>query len=180
MVSAVPELAQLHDIHLPAPISSWALAPGWYGLMIILSGIAIVVCLRIRRTQAQQRFKKQVLQMLRNIEIDYSHTANSQKTCAAISELLRRVALMCYPRTQVAGLQGDAWLTFLSDTSPASSQKIKQSSIDFTLFRKALLEYPYQPSVPQAQPQIEALFQAVTQWIKNQTLPKTPQGGKDV
>ena len=29
-------LAQLRDIHLPADISWWALAPGWWALIIML------------------------------------------------------------------------------------------------------------------------------------------------
>ncbi len=175
MSSVAQALAGLHDIHLPKPVSPWAIAPGWYALMMIVSIISIALYLRLIRRRKQKQFERQTLQILRDIEINYSNNLDSQKACAAISELLRRIALLCYSRAQVAGLQGDAWLEFLSDTSLAEQHQSKQLPIDFKLFRKALVEYPYQPSTSQGQQEIEALFEVVGQWIKNQTLPKIHQ-----
>lgn len=176
------ELAKLHDIHLPAPISWWPLAPGWYlllGLALLLLGLVMYL---MRRAQRHKRAKLQALQLLRQFEQEYQNEANSQQIAMKVSELLRRVALAYYPRTEVAGLQGDAWLAFLTKTS---------KGIDFNALDSYLLVLPYQPARSEGSSvlepsrtqddgpgagllqtaDLEPLFLSARQWIKQRGLP---------
>jgi hypothetical protein len=147
-------LAQLKDIHMPASIGWWPLAPGWYllGLLIIL--IVLSVFLGGLRYYHQNRAKRQALSVLERYQKDYLNHANSQLTAARLSELLKRVALVYYPRTRVASLQGQAWVDFLNATA---------SHCDFTVVREHLINTPYQP--PKSC-DLTALFDLVKLWIK--------------
>ncbi|EIJ44057.1 hypothetical protein BegalDRAFT_3236 [Beggiatoa alba B18LD] len=105
------ELA-LHDIHLPEPISWFPPALGWWVLFgfIIVAIIAGFWWWQYYRSQYLQRF---VLQALESVATQYQQTQDTQQLVIALSRLLRRVCLSYYPRQQVAGLTGDAWLQFL-------------------------------------------------------------------
>lgn len=186
MATDIPALQRLHDIHLPTPISMGFLAPGWYLVMLSLSAIALLIFIKIRRLRKQKHYKESILQMLYALEKEHAQKPNSQKTCAGVSELLRRVALTCYPRAQVAGLQGDSWLDFLSQTSagalPAQTRlsrtifrkkpHTQAALIDFSTLHLALVAYPYQPPVPAdiSNIPIEKLFEAANLWIQNQAV----------
>ncbi len=150
------DLSSLHDIHLPEAIGWWPLAPGWY----LLTASLVIVCLLIgflcRRYYLNGRAKREALRALAMYQEQYQHDANSQLCSAKISELLKRVALAYYPRTQVAGLQGEAWIAFLNSTA---------KDVNFHSVRMELLELPWRPS--QNQP-LQPLFKTAHKWIMRQ------------
>lgn len=47
------------------------------------------------------------------VERTYEQDEDTRALLAALSQLLRRYALACFPRDQVSGLQGSDWLAFL-------------------------------------------------------------------
>jgi len=146
-------LSQLKDIHLPQDISWWPLAPGYYGL-IILSLISALVILYFYCTRRARRLRKLALNQLALLERDYLQHANVCITAAGISILLKQVALMVYPRSSVAALQGDDWAIFLKKTS----KKLPIESI-----KNILLEAPF--CVEYHEP-IDPLFNVARAWIK--------------
>lgn len=160
MVPMPNELSKLHDIHLPPPISSWLLAPGWYILMSLCIGSAFFFLRGYLKTNQRKQLKKKGLKALSLIRIQHQQNPDSQLTSAAISELLRQIALICYSRDRVAGLQGEAWIQFLSETT----------HVDVGVAREALLYLPYQPShsAKQTEDQLNQLFDIAQQWIQDQ------------
>jgi hypothetical protein len=107
-------LQQLKDIKTPSDSFWWPLAPGWYGLLllglIVMAGIGYWIFKRLAR-------KKQ-LQWLQH-ELYLIETKLTKQDPTAITDcstLLRRAALSQFPRQDVAGLAGDAWLNFLDET----------------------------------------------------------------
>ena len=148
-----PELAKLRDVHLPPPLDWWPLAPGWYVVATFVLISVIILSIVVRRHYVHGRSKRQALRLL---TLYQQQDANSQISCARISELLKRVALMYYPRKQVAGLQGEAWLTFLNNTA---------KGVDFNAVKTQLLERPFQP--PQSD-NLQPLFKCAGMWIKKQ------------
>ena len=156
-------LAQLKDIHLPEPISWWPLAPGWYLLIVVgLSGLGLVLFL-LYRWHARGRAKRQALKLLQIYQDQYKRHENSQETSAKINELLRRVALVYFPRVNVAGLHGEAWLDFLNGSA---------KDINFKAVREALLEFPYHP--PGAKHNLMPFFNRSRAWIKQRRNPCLP------
>ena len=153
-------LQNLRDIHLPDPVGFWPLAPGWYLLAIILLllaiGISCLVCRRHRRGRA----KRQALLLLHDYERQYAAGTDAAVISAQISELLRRVALVYYPRTRVAGLNGLLWIGFLNETS---------DKINFTEISGLILDLPYQNK--SSGTDLKPLFSSAKAWIKQRGVP---------
>jgi len=153
-------LNQLRDIHLPAPISWWPPALGWWLLACLLfSLIGLGVWLfRLHRVERWRRVALAELAQLQRLhQVD---AANTYDTVRSLSILLRRVALTRFPRLEVASLYGEAWLTFL-DAALGDEQPFQKG------IGRALLAAPYMASV---QVDAEELLKLAERWCK--ALPK--------
>jgi hypothetical protein len=153
-------LAQLKDIHLPDAIGWWPLAPGWYAIITLIILLIIVLATYAYRRHRYALAKKQALMLLANYQEDYEKEQNTPASSAQISELLRRVALVYYPRTEVASLHGDAWLQFLNQTS---------KGIDFNAVRTLLLDAPFRAADTNID--LSPLFTHAKLWIKQRGIP---------
>ena len=152
-------LARLQDIDLPAPIGWWPLALGWYLLAALLLISLGVFAFYYRRRRLQGLPKRQGLHLLESYYQEYQRQKTSPLTSMKISELLRRVSLVYFPREEVAGLHGEAWLSFL---------KSKVRNVDCVGLDKSLLELPYQPAKDY---DLEPLFAFAKEWIKQRGKP---------
>lgn len=152
-------LTALRDIHQPLAIGWWPLAKGWYILAVFLIVLTAMAITLIRRYQRNRRGKREALRLLAIYQQQYQREKNTAQTAARVSELLKRVALIYFPRTEVASLQGDAWLVFLNETA---------KSLDFNRVREALLECPFQPSSDKP---LDALFDLARRWITQRRKP---------
>lgn len=154
-----PLLSQLRDIHPPATLSWWPLAPGWIvaGMLGLALLIGIAYRYRIYRKKVQRR--DSILQHLHRLKynlIEEQYPLVYQD----LSTLLRRIALMTHERTTVAHLTGDEWLKFLD--AQCQTQLFSQD------IGRLLLSAPYFPSTETvANP--EPLLQATEEWIKRCT-----------
>lgn len=150
-------LAQLRDIHMPDPIGWWPPAVGWY----VVAGIVILLLYGVIHYSVRYwmngRSKRRALRILAEYQQAYMQSRDSQVASARISELLKRVALVYYPRLEVASLQGQAWINFLNQSSRA---------LDFNLIAALLIECPYQPASKQ---DLLPLFDLAEQWIKQRS-----------
>lgn len=109
-------LAGLRDWHLPGPVSWWPPAPGWWllaGLVLVGAVLAGRWWVRRRRRVAAARA---ALQHLGRLRAQIENSGDSRGFAAGVSRLLRRLALVRFPREQVAGLAGRDWLLFLDRT----------------------------------------------------------------
>lgn len=105
----------LRDIHLPEPVSWWPPAPGWWLLLMLLAAlVALAVFLQHRYSRkALQRAARQALLQIGDA---YRQSGDTRVLAQQLSMWLRRVTLSRYPRQEVAGLTGSAWLRFLDRT----------------------------------------------------------------
>ncbi len=101
----------LRDIHATAAPEFWPPAPGWWLLGIAITVVALYVGRQLTRAWRYRKLQNSVLAELDNLS---AHTPVEIATHT--STLLRRVALMCFDRNEVASLSGDAWLAFLDRT----------------------------------------------------------------
>jgi hypothetical protein len=110
-------LDQLRDWHLPAPIDWWPPAPGWWALavLVLIAGVLMAGWRRRHRPRAG-RVTRSALRELSVLRASVRSDGDMRGFVAAVSRLLRRLALARYPREQVAGLTGEAWLAFLDAT----------------------------------------------------------------
>ncbi len=148
------DLAQLRDIHLPDPMGWWPLAMGWYVVAVVLGLVLFSVLFLVIRHIINGRSKRQALRVLESYLQDYLIQRNVQISSARISELLKRVALVYYPRERVASLQGQDWIDFLNQSA---------KHIDFNPLSVLLLDCPYHPVGEQ---DLLPLFHLAKLWIK--------------
>ncbi len=117
-MQATDPLANLRDIHLGDPISSFP-ALGWWLLLglvlLMLAGLALFFW---RRYQ-QRAYWREALALLDALEKNHSgrNDPETQKQLVfEISKLLKRVSITRYGRERVASLTGNSWLEFLDET----------------------------------------------------------------
>ncbi len=146
-------LKDLRDIHLPAPISSWPLASGWY-VIAVLGGLALMVLgVLLYRYLKKVRPRRAALKQLDKLQQNYQQ----KQTPAVVSELsilIRRCALSAFPRHNVAGLEGEAWLAFLNETG--------QTEVFTQGVGKLLMTAPYQKHTKE---NLEDLFELTQKWV---------------
>ena len=159
MAKAEDALAQLRDIHLPPSISWWPMAPGWYLVLLIALVLILYLACYLHKKNRHAKPKKQALALLEIYKQDYERDKNTQVTSARISELLRRVALVYFPRSQVASIYGEDWIGFLKNTS---------EGIEFQQLKVLLLELPFKPS---EEVNLQPLIKAAESWIKQRRGP---------
>lgn len=105
------DLSNLHDIVLPAPVSFWPPAPGWWMLAAaLLAALALLLAKFVRHYRANA-YRREALRELAALR----EPLDAEKA-QALSALLKRTALVAFPRADVAGLTGIAWSRFLDRT----------------------------------------------------------------
>ncbi|CAK0770601.1 conserved hypothetical protein [Gammaproteobacteria bacterium] len=154
-----PDLSQLHDIHLPAPISWWPPALGWWLLAFLVSVLIGLGVWLLRRHRAE-RWRRTALAELAQLRRRHqAGTVTAHDTVRSLSVLLRRVALTRFPRSEVASLNGEAWLTFLDGANgPLRDEQPFQKGIG-----RVLVATPYMAT---AQVKAEELLKLAERWCK--------------
>lgn len=149
-------LAGLKDIHLPAPVSFWPPAPGWWmlaGLLLVLALIALWLEWRRRQTLAYQ-----AIQTLKAIGRDKARYRDARAVAAEAALLMRRVLVSQKGRADAAALVGADWRRFLGEGKGALSAEVSAF----------VAEAPY---LPQGLPDAERVGRAqvvagVSRWIR--------------
>ncbi|GAA6192607.1 MULTISPECIES: DUF4381 domain-containing protein [Roseobacteraceae] len=100
-------LDMLVPITEPPAISMMPQTIGWAFLGGAIALLGAWAARRVIKHRAANAYRKIALQNLEHLQDDP----------AQIAVLLRRTALAAYPRSRVAGLYGNEWLTFLDRTS---------------------------------------------------------------
>ncbi|WP_157199425.1 DUF4381 domain-containing protein, partial [Methylomonas koyamae] len=89
------EQLPLRDIHLPDAVGFWPPAPGWWALALLLPVLALALRQLYKRMRRRSAVKiaGKLLQSMRS-----QPNGDAKQTVAALSALLRRVALSTAPR----------------------------------------------------------------------------------
>ncbi len=157
MTTAInPAELPLRDIHLPAPISEWSLAVGWWitlALIPMLLWISFLVYRHLTGKTALKTAKK----LLAQLKQDSSKTVAEK--LIEISALIRRVAISVAPREYCAGLTGQAWLEYLD--KPLKNKDFSQG------IGRCLTDVNYQRT-PSLSVDIHELFKLTERWLKAQ------------
>ncbi len=163
-------LAQLADIHLPEPVGYWPPAPGWWVLAVI---VLIGLIYSGRRFAAARTRRKICEYALNELAVCYQNLASAtdadsdQLTLRYLNEVnsvLRRVALVHFPNSNVASLGGEAWVDFVRRSGDAG---LLDSSI-----AAALSHGRFQT---RCDVNADALYELGQTWIKSLYLPTRPQ-----
>lgn len=133
-------LAQLRDIHLPAPVSWWPPAPGWWLLGVLLLTILIGTVWWLIRHYRVNRYRREALDRLASLQAQTGISHLQQ--CHALLALLRRTAKTAYPGR---GLESTLLPEFFETLNNCCRKPVFEPSL-----QAQLGELPYQaePDIP--------------------------------
>jgi len=128
-------LDQLNPIIQPEAVTMWPeLLPGWMVVIALLMvGLTLVTFHVIGRHNKNQYRREGLAELEEVVQISSQHTLDDVMRIRIISRLLKRVALVAYPRQNVASLTGSEWSAFLDRTSgrkgfPESSSALMRAA----------------------------------------------------
>lgn len=139
-------LDQLRDIHLPAPVSIWPLAPGWWLLLALAAGLAVAAGFGWRYWVRHRRYRRHALRQLAQLE---QQTLSDREYLDLLALLVKHTALCHDPAA--ASLAGWQWQQQLQTAMPADAARLI-----------AVDRYQPQQTIDRAQ-----LGDAVRQWIRS-------------
>jgi hypothetical protein len=150
-------LQQLKDIHLPRPVGFWPPALGWWIVLFVLP-LSVFAFYSLRKPYQAFLIKKQLMQHLSEIELAYRNGESAILSMQKLTNLLKKAALMSYPREQVASLYGADWVHFLQASIPQYD-----ASRVMVLIQQSL----YQPEINE---DISDLFVFARHWLRKQRI----------
>jgi hypothetical protein len=106
-------MQKLADISVPPPVTWMPQTWGWAVLAAAVMALLGWAITRSMRRYAANRYRREALAELERMEARLADDGERGDALAAIAELLKRVALAAWPRTEVASLSGKSWITFL-------------------------------------------------------------------
>lgn len=101
-------MERLHDLALPAPVSWLPQTTAWYVALVAVLALLAAALFAWRRDRARNRYRRDALSLLSAIA--------ERGAYEELPSLVKRTALACRPRTEVASLAGDEWLRFLDES----------------------------------------------------------------
>jgi hypothetical protein len=146
-------LANLHPLRSPELIGWWPPAPGWW--LLLLAAILCLATLTYLLTQHYRRnaYRRRALMQLQNLRTEYNATEEHGLYLSELNILLKSVAIVAYPRADVAASHGEAWRTFLNRSLPDDAQ-----------FESVFSDAAYQRTCPQLD--MVQLHTSAQCWIK--------------
>ena len=104
MNSDPASLDNLRDLVAPPPVPWWPPAPGWWGLLALVTLSVSVFAWRRWRSWHANAYRRAALRELQGAA-----------SAAEVAEILKRTVLAAYPRAEVAALSGSAWCRWLGE-----------------------------------------------------------------
>jgi len=126
-------LKDLKDVHEPAAIVFWPMAPGWWLLIFLL--VASLIGVYYWKKHRKPPYKKLAQTALKQLHNEYELNGDEKMFIQSLSTLIRRIALAVYGR-QVSSLTGNQWLKFLNETGNTDAFTVGPG--------KMLIDAPYQ------------------------------------
>jgi hypothetical protein len=156
---------RLQDIVVPPAVSYRPQTIGWYVVGAILLLLVAWLGSRIIAHRRATRYRRVALEEL--VAIEQRLTEGERSTALVdLNALVKRVALVAYPRDRVASLSGAAWLSFLDATFHGTGFSAGDG--------KALADLPYQSAGQREQfagDHARALVALVRRWIRGHRVP---------
>ena len=90
----------------PASVSMWPETQGWIWLAVLCSLIVLIAGIKWFKYRKATAYRRAAILELKKVGDD----------AMAIADIIRRVALVSYPRELVVSLHGENWLAFLDQT----------------------------------------------------------------
>ncbi len=174
-MEAEDPLAQLADIHLPGEVPFWPPAPGWWMLAgVVLLSFVLIGRYYYLQGQTRRRMNSALYELdqvyrtwQEKFQVETARNQAGLDLLYGFNAILKRVALVYYPQTDVAKLTGTAWLRFLDSADHSADHKADQGK-DFSEGPgKVLRDGSYRPVFSA---DVDALHTLTEKWIMKRYL----------
>ena len=160
-------LERLNDIVLPESAAWWPPAPGWYvlGAVLLIAGLLCLAALL--RHWWKNRYRSAALRELSELRqyFGQSQVTEPREIVAGINRILKRTALVGWPRPVVGPLAGESWIAFLNQSVEGGLLSAQQAS--------DLTDVAWSSQISQAMTdsRVNSLFDVAVRWIRNHQRP---------
>ena len=107
-------LANLHPLREPPPIGWWPPAPGWWLLAALVLVLLLALVFILWRRYRANAYRRAALAQLQRLQQVHDQHGDDLQFITQTNALLKSVALVAYPRREVAASSGQQWLAFLN------------------------------------------------------------------
>ena len=152
---AADPLAGLIDIPLPQEVSLWPQTWPLRLALVLIAAAAVLTIWRLVHWYRAGKYRREALAELDGIR--RAADGAPDQVAVRLSLLVRRTALVVFPRETVAPLAGSAWLAFLDRSY--GGEEFSQGA------GRLLISAPYQRAVPDRD-QLDELVSLVSRWIR--------------
>ncbi len=165
-------LQRLNDIVVPDATAWWPPAPGWYVLGILLLLAGLILAVSAIRHWWKNRYRTAALRELNVLREAFGTPtpAEPRRVVAGINRILKRTALVGWPRDEVATLAGDSWIEFLNRTGHQRLFSADQANAMVNIAWSSAISQQMSPS------QVNSLFDSAAVWIRQH---KTNEHGSE-
>jgi hypothetical protein len=113
----LPQLLDLmHDIVMPEAVVMTPQTEGWLVVAGWSAAVAALAAIKIAQRRRRDRYRRDALAELDRID------TRSDTAAGEIASIVKRTALVAYPRSEVASLYGAAWAEFLVESAGNDSR----------------------------------------------------------
>lgn len=113
-------LERMHGLVMPEPVAWLPQTQGWWIVTGWLLAVLVLAGWHLARRRRRNRYRRRALAELRAIEAQPQ--IDAADAAQRIAALLKRTALVAYPRKQVAALYGSEWARFLRESAKDDRQ----------------------------------------------------------
>jgi len=106
-------LAQLRDTHLPAAVSAWPLAPGWWMLILLAIASLSYLAWHVLQRHRVKLYRRQALEKVQQLEL-----TQPDNTVANVFEVLKQTANISYAGQSVSSQNINDFVDFLKRSCP--------------------------------------------------------------
>ena len=157
-------LDNLNDIVVPEPTAWWPTAAGWIVLGSLIIVAALMLTVRAFRQWQRNRYRRAALHELEQLQARVGKV-DAAEAVASLDQIIKRTALVNWPRSTVAALSGKPWIEFLN----SSAKKELFSSEEGEMLNDVV--YSSNRSAQLTAAQVDQLFDAAKNWIRSHRLP---------
>jgi len=163
-------LAELRDIHLPGSVPGWPPAPGWWFAAVLVAAVVAFLLQRLLRYWRGNRYRRDAVRELQGLYDECKRRQDAGRYVTTCAQLLKRVAMVPFPREEIAALYGEEWVAFLDRTGDCDDFSVGPGEL--------LVEGPYRPGLSC---DMEALHRVSLRWLKRHRArrpdpPRAPAG----
>jgi hypothetical protein len=123
----LPDLLELLEpVVYPDPVSLMPATVGWPVLLIWLLGMLVVGLVHWRRRWLANAYRRVARAEIAQLRVS---AGDAQQVAAGIAGIVKRAALVAYPRSEVAHLAGSDWQRFLENSCQRDPQIVAAAAL---------------------------------------------------